>query len=133
MKEEEIRDYVEIAMEMTDIYGHSDGISVTYAADEDSDEIEILCRALSRFLIVKGFSGTCLSHVQHIDWNWIKSYPSQEALKSEWAKNMRVLVTLDDTFVDFDTWDGEKFEKYGDRVVAWADCITPYGGDPYDY
>ena len=133
MEEKELRDYVEIAIEMTDIYGHSDGISVTRFADEDSDEVELLCEVLSRFLIAKGYSGRSLSEIQHINWYWVNSYPSKKTLEEFWTVNKRFLVSLEDHTVDFDIWDGEKFVKYGNKVIAWAEEIVPYGDDPYDY
>ena len=134
--EEKIRDYIEIAIEVTDAYGRTDGISTTYIVDDPdsgSEEIDLLCKALSRLLIVKGYYGGAVSTVQHIDWKWINTCSSKEMLKENWTFNKRFLVSLDDKTVDFDVWDGNKFVKYGDKVVAWAEEIVPYGEDPYDY
>lgn len=136
MEEKELRDYVEIAIEMTDAYGRTDGISTTYIMDDPesgSEEIELLCKALSRLLIIKGYSGTAISTVQHINWNWIDGYNSKKMLEETWTYNRRFLVSLEDKTVDFDIWDGDKFVKYGDKVIAWAEEIVPYGEDPYDY
>lgn len=127
--EDNLREWREFAIEYTDEYGFTRSMSSTYVLGEpEENEIRDLCEFISNFVISLGYLPTSKSKVQYIDWNILKYNKPQEYFKDD-----RFTVTLDDKTVDFDIWNGEKFEKYGDRVIAWADEITPFGGDPYSF
>lgn len=127
--DDNLREWREFAIEYTDEYGFTRSMSSTYIIEEpEENEIRDLCEFISNFVVSLGYLSTSKSKVQYIDWNILQYNKPQGYFKDD-----RFIVTLDDRTVDFDIWNGESFEKYGNRVIAWADEITPFGGDPYSF
>ena len=127
--DDNLREWREFAIEYTDEYGFTRSMSSIYIIEEpDENELRNLCEFISNFVVSLGYLSTSKSKVQYIDWKILQYNKPQE-----YSKDDRFIVTLDDKTVDFDIWNGESFEKYGDRVIAWADEITPFGGDPYSF
>lgn len=124
-----LREWREFAIEYTDEYGLNRSMSSVRIIEEPEEgEIEDLCSFIADFIVSIGYSPTTKSKIQFIDWKLLDYDKPQEYFKDD-----RFIVTLDDKTVDFDIWNGKNFEKYGDRVIAWADEITPFGGDPYSF
>ena len=127
--DDNLREWREFAIEYVNEYGHTSSMSSTYIIDEpEEEEISNLCEFISNFVVSLGYLPTTKSKIQFIDWKLLTYNKPQEYFKDD-----RFIVTLDNKTVDFDIWNGKNFEKYGDRVIAWADEITPFGGDPYSF